>query len=305
LPFHRPELYLMLQSKVLWGLLACFAAQVQAASSALAQGGMKPDAAPGRAPESTDSSLVPGGRPIESDSAGDSEERGVPSLALSLPQELAPAPAGERWSWRLAPYLWATAIDGTVALGPAEGQFEVDFDEIFESLDGAFLLALEARKGRVALLADFIFLGLESDGQTPGGVPAEAELDSIIVQVAGMHSLSATSPVQVGLGLRYSDMQQELDIGALSSEAEHDAFDGFVAAQATWPIAQRWFAFLYGDIGAGDSDLTWQAAAMLGYQFDGWGLDVGYRALAYEFEDSAKELDLVFQGLLFGVEFNF
>jgi hypothetical protein len=64
------------------------------------------------------------------------------------------------------------------------------------------------------------------------------------------------------------------------------------AGRATWPFAQRWTAQVYGDVGAGDSDLTWQISAMLGLHFEGWGLGFGYRVLDYDFEDGSDELDL-------------
>lgn len=100
-------------------------------------------------------------------------------------------------------------------------------------------------------------------------------------------------------------MDSELEAGPIESRGISDAVDGFAAPRATWPFARRWSLQLYGDVGAGDSDLTWQASAMLGFHFTSWGLGFGYRILDYELEDGADELDLTFEGLVYGVEFRF
>ena len=143
------------------------------------------------------------------------------------------------------------------------------------------------------------------DGETPGGVDADLELDTTILELAGLYRFSPASPYEAGLGMRYADMEADLEIGAASSDDGHDAFDGFAAGRATWPFAERWSVQLYGDAGAGDSDFTWQASAMLGLQFTSWSLGVGYRILDYDLEEGSRELDLAFEGLMYGVEFRF
>jgi hypothetical protein len=45
----------------------------------------------------------------------------------------------------------------------------------------------------------------------------------------------------------------------------------------------RWFVPYHFDIGTGESDLTWQAAAAIGYAFS-WGeLMAAYRHVGYDF----------------------
>ena len=65
----------------------------------------------------------------------------------------------------------------------------------------------------------------------------------------------------------------------------------------------QWYVLLYADIGAGDSQLTWQAAAGLGYAF-GWGDVVGlWRYLRYDFKSDQAIQDLAFNGPMIGVTF--
>lgn len=213
--------------------------------------------------------------------------------------------AHESWTWRVAPYLWATQIDGSLRAGNLEADFGADFGDILDNLDSCALVTVEARKDRFGVLADLIYLGLDIDGEGPGGADADAEVNTKIMQLAGLYRVSPTSPFELGGGLRYLDMETDLEVGALSSDSDRSALDGFAAGRARWPIAEHWSFALYADVGTGDSDLTWQTSALLGVEFDGWGLGFGYRMLDYDFEEASDELDLTFEGPIFGAEFWF
>lgn len=218
-------------------------------------------------------------------------------------RETVQATAGDSWTWRVAPYLWAAGIDGTVTTGATEVDFEVDFGDIWDNLESAGLLVVEARRDQFSVVADVVYLGLDLDGETPGGADADADVDTTILQLVGLYRVAPTSPYEVGLGMRYFSMDTELEVGVISADSDHSSFDGFAAGRASWPFAGRWNMTLYGDVGAGDSDLTWQGSALLGYRVSNWGLGVGYRAIDYDFEEGNDELDLTLEGLLFGVEF--
>jgi len=211
----------------------------------------------------------------------------------------------DSWSWRVAPYLWTAGIDGTLTTGIGEADFDVDFSEIWDNLESAGLILVETRRDQICILGDLVYFGLEVEGETPGGADTNLELDTTILELAGLYRLSPTSPYEVGLGIRYADIESDLEVGAASSDSSLDAFDGLAAGRATWPFAERWSVQVYGDAGMGDSDLTWQASAMLGLQFESWGLGVGYRILDYKLEEGSDELDLAFEGLVYGVEFRF
>jgi hypothetical protein len=211
----------------------------------------------------------------------------------------------EAWTWRVAPYLWTTAIDGTLETRNAEADFDVDFSDIWNNLESAALLLVETRRDQLTILGDLIYLGLDVDGETPLGADADLQMDTTILELAGLVRLTPDSPFELGAGVRYAYIDTELDAGPVESDGSRDVFDGFAAGRATWSFARRWSMTVYGDVGTGQSDLTWQGSAMLGYHFEGWGLGLGYRILDYEIEDGSDELDLAFEGLLYGVEFRF
>ena len=65
----------------------------------------------------------------------------------------------------------------------------------------------------------------------------------------------------------------------------------------------------YLDVGTGDTDLTWQALASLGYQFEHLDLVFGYRYLDWDFDENDPGgktfADLDFNGPYAGVKFTF
>ena len=233
------------------------------------------------------------------------KDGGTAPYPIELPSRLPPQHDANSWTWRIAPYIWMTDIDGTVKGKNAEVDFNVDFNDIWDNLGGAGLLLVEANKGQFAVLSDLIYLNLSLDGKTPTGADADAEVDTFIGDLVGLYRISPTSPFEIGLGARYASIQNDLDVGVNSADVDRDTIDGFAAGRATFAFATRWTASVYGDIGAGNSDLTWQAAALLRWQSGNWGLGGGYRALGYEVDDGSKELDFTIHGFVFGAEFQF
>jgi hypothetical protein len=113
---------------------------------------------------------------------------------------------------------------------------------------------------------------------------------------------------------QHAQEQQRLDQGQffMRSGARHGEFH----SQATWNgiggVHGRirlgdtgLFIPYYFDIGAGGSQLTWQAAGGLGYQ-KGWaGASLTYRYLSFEQGGSALVHHIALGGPMLAVNFNF
>jgi len=65
----------------------------------------------------------------------------------------------------------------------------------------------------------------------------------------------------------------------------------------------------YFDIGTGDTDVTWQAYAGIGYKYENFDLLAGYRQSDWTFEDGNPGAqvfnDLSFSGPVIGANFRF
>ena len=83
-----------------------------------------------------------------------------------------------------------------------------------------------------------------------------------------------------------------------------DAWNGIVGVRGTHDFTDKWMGTYHLDIGAGDSDLTWQGMAGLAYKFDKYALHAGYRYLDWDHGGKAFD-DLNLGGVFAGVRFIF
>jgi len=68
---------------------------------------------------------------------------------------------------------------------------------------------------------------------------------------------------------------------------------------------RQWYVPYYLDVGAGESDLTWQGMAGLGYSFDSIDVTGVWRYLDYDLGDSRPIKSIDFNGPAVGVTFRF
>lgn len=176
--------------------------------------------------------------------------------------------------------------------------------------------ALGARKGNWSLLADVIYLNIKDDQHGSARVlrrnintKVDVELEAWIVTLAGGYTVMETGSFDVDLlaGARYIwiEVPLKFDLGrtqAKISPSGHN-WDGIVGARGKVALSDAWYLSYYGDVGAGDSDLTWQATLGLNYKFESVDAVLGYRYLDYDFNGDIE--DLTVKGPFAGVKFLF
>ena len=89
------------------------------------------------------------------------------------------------------------------------------------------------------------------------------------------------------------------------AENSEDLWDGIIGVKGRYAFGQnrQWFAPYYLDIGAGQSDLTWQAAAGVGYEYS-WGELTGmWRYLDYNMKSGSVVESMTFNGPMLGATF--
>jgi len=90
-----------------------------------------------------------------------------------------------------------------------------------------------------------------------------------------------------------------------AAEAGLTNWDALIGLRGRFAFGAKnaWFVPYYFDIGAGDSDLTWQGIAGLGYAFH-WGEVVAaWRYLYYDLSSDEPIKDMNFSGPAIGVTF--
>lgn len=215
------------------------------------------------------------------------------------------------WDFTGYIYLWGASVGGETITGQ---DVDVSFSDVLDNLDFGIMGTVEARNGPWAIFGDAIYLSVanEDDAAVGPGIPASADVDlQGLVLAAGVgYDLvrSETYRLNGFGGLRYLDMDTTANIalgmGSQRLKDDFDNLDGIIGLRGQYVLSEKWNLVYYGDIGTGDTDLTWQAALAVEYKFDNWSLVGGYRHLAWEDLDSSDTLtDIDFSGPFVGAKF--
>ncbi len=218
--------------------------------------------------------------------------------------QVVPEPTSDKWNYMVAPYLWATAIDGNVTVRGNDIEVDTSFSDLLDILDIAFAVRLEAQKGKWGYFADVFYASLEVDGQTPVG-KLEVDNKIRILEAGGVYEFSPN--LQGLFGLRGQSLEVDVNLGGLGNvSGDQDWVDGFVGLRFFPVRSERWLMFLRGDIGAGDSDSVLNGAVGGGYRFNKtWSLIGAYRVMSTDYEDGdfKWDIDMSGLGLALGISF--
>lgn len=265
---------------------------------------------------------------------------GIAAAALGMAAGLFPmaASAGDttyvvsndRWQFDAIVYGWLPTITGTTRYPLGGGdETSIDSAKILESLKMVFFGGFSAHKGDWGGLVDFIYLDVGNHKSTTvtidtRGGPVEAsgnvelDLKTIVSTVAGTYTI-AHGPqlgMQLLAGARVLDVKGTLALNltggplggqSFNGETTPVIWNGVVGArgQFTFGSDLKWFIPLYLDLGAGESQFTWQAMTGVGYSF-GWGeIAATYRYLEFQGKSDAPVQTLAVAGPLIGASFHF
>lgn len=241
-------------------------------------------------------------------------------LAAGLPVGAATEePAPHQWKFNGEVYLWGASIKGDTTAGDP---IDIEFSDLLKNLDFAFMGTFAARKDKWTLFTDLIYLDVEDDYKSTANIighpietKVDVELKGFITTLGGAYAFMETdsTALDVLAGARYLwiEIDMEFDIGAQKKKTSPSGhvWDGVVGVRGKTRINDKWYLTYYGDVGTGESDLTWQALAAINYKFKKVDAVLGYRYLRWNFDDGTNlgEAidDLYFNGPFAGVKFQF
>ena len=245
------------------------------------------------------------------------------------------AQSTEDWNFQAGIYVWLPTIGGTTAFPPSDGGSSagIDIDKIIENLKTFFMGSFDARRGQFGVFTDLAYVDIgdtKSDTRalSIGGVPLPADVSAKVSfsikgwawTLAGLYQAVKTPDASLDVigGVRLLDLKDSLDwtlTGNVGSVALADRtgsrgdslqnWDAIIGVRGRLAFGERraWFAPYHLDVGAGESNLTWQAMAGIGYSF-GWG-DVlaAWRYLDYDTKSGETIESLNLNGPLIAVVF--
>lgn len=254
------------------------------------------------------------------------------ALAAAAPLSAGAQGMADGWEFEVSVYGWFPGISGTTSFPPngSGPSIDVSMGDVIDALKFAFMGSFEARKGQWGLWTDLVYADFGASHQTtftvrPPNLPAvpvqaDAQLDikSWIWTLTGLYGLKADNEGTMDLlfGVRLLDMTNTLGWSLAgpgpinpsgSKEVSASYWDGVVGlkGRARLGAERKWFVPYYVDVGTGESKLTWQVNAGIGYQFDWGSVLATWRYLDYDFKSDSKVQSLSFNGPTIGVAFKF
>jgi len=217
------------------------------------------------------------------------------------------------WTFAVSPYLWAPGVSSAIDTRFGELSTDASIGDVVSSTNFALMGLFEARNGRWGLIADLVYSDLSERNDTPFGVLfSQARVDTrlTLASVYSAYRVYETPQVAVDVlgGARSVSMDIEVSLspGALPGQSfglSEDWVDPLIGGRVRVDFADQWFGTVFADVGGfdGDSDSSWQAVAILGYQFnDRWSLQGGWRQLSIDKEIEGRDTSIDLGGPLLG-----
>lgn len=239
-----------------------------------------------------------------------------------------PSLSGDGWQFLVTPYMWAVSVESKVTIGNYSTSSTMTFSDIWNDLQAAGEIHLEARKGKFGFFLDPTYLKLQQDstftGTRNGAAPPAARnlsltADMWLVEFGAFYQVGKWSlgdkgrslSVDVLGGGRYWYLHGSLDTGGLTNPTSTDHFlDPIVGATLSADLTEKLMVYVRGDIGGFGvgSDFSWNGAALFGYRITpGVIALLGYRMLYLDYKagSSRARYDVTMQGPIGGITFLF
>ena len=220
------------------------------------------------------------------------------------------------WEQSLSIYGWLPTFGGKLKYtipGVGGGDTEIDW---LDKIDMFFMANYEARKDKWSFLFDMIYINMSDSQQTTiigDNVPVTSneELTGWLLSFYGGYNVQQNDKLTLDIiaGLRYFSLDLDIDgtLGNLpfSVSPSTELYDMVVGIKGKVDINENWYMPYLFDVGGGDSDLTWQASAGLGYRFNWGDLLLTYRYVYYDEGNENLIQDLNMYGPKVGIVFHF
>ncbi|MCA0892842.1 hypothetical protein [Microbulbifer agarilyticus] len=244
---------------------------------------------------------------------------GSPSItnANPLPRyEVFGAGPEDHWLFGVEMYLWGASVGGETASGD---DIDIGFDELVEDLKFGLMGTVAASRAQWTLFSDVIYLDVEDDirqtivlDDMSLRAAASIDLKGFVSTTGGAVRVFENnhSRLNVMAGARYLWLDGTIDVDLESFPRVKITdtgkfWDGIVGLRGKSDISPRWYLTYVADIGAGDSDFTWQALAALNYKCRRFDIVGGYRYLDWDFDNNRVFSDVNFSGVFAGIKLAF
>ncbi|WP_157973530.1 hypothetical protein [Tropicimonas sp. IMCC34043] len=232
------------------------------------------------------------------------------------------AQAQSDWEFTVTPYGWLAGLDGDLGALPGLPSQDVSlsFGDILDDLDYGVFLFASARNGPWVLFFDGSAVQTTSTEGIGGAVVDSIEVRSRTSNLAfavgrtiarsDMHNIDA----YVGVRAWWLDneftvkTQPATGLGKIRENSDASWVDPLIGIAGQYTVTDRWNLFGSAEVGGFGvgADLEWSLMAGATYSYnERFGLTVGWRYLAVDYEEDGLVFDVSQTGPLIGATFRF
>ncbi|TNF35142.1 MAG: hypothetical protein EP312_04375 [Gammaproteobacteria bacterium] len=245
--------------------------------------------------------------------------RNMMNMAIAAVVMASPAAVNAaEWEYVVAPYVWMANAQGDSTVKGVPADVDIDFwDDIIENFDAGLQLHFEAKNADhpVQYITDLTWLSISGSGYQ-GPAKVTVGMDAVILDMKVAADIGDVQGLQWTAGVRYmqNDLSLKLTPPGFKVTDEQSWIDPVVGMRYIGHINEQWNYAVSADIGGFEildgSDMTWSAAALLGWRFaENAEAAVGYRIIDTDYSDGSGfgkySYEARQQGPIVGVLFRF
>ena len=239
-----------------------------------------------------------------------------PSQAPGTTPSNSSAANDDGWHIGVTPYLWFASANGTVGALGRDASVNASFSDIFSKFNIGLMGVFEARKKRLILNTDFMWLKLSDDSALPineiGIQSIKTKATQVILTPKVAYRVIDQQKVKVDgtLGIRYWHLSNDLTFQPQIANGITDSanwVDVVAGARIQVPLSPKALVTVLGDAGAGGANSDYQVAGLLGYKCKKrFVLQGGWRYLSVNYRPSGNSFiyDMGMNGPIIGVTIN-
>jgi hypothetical protein len=240
-----------------------------------------------------------------------------PPQATGTPPSKSSAASDDGWHLGVTPYLWFASANGTVGALGRDASVNASFGDIFSKFNIGLMGVFEARKKRLILNTDFMWLKLSDDSALPineiGIQSIKTKATQVILTPKVAYRVMDQQKVKVDgtLGIRYWHLSNDLTFQPQIANGISDSanwVDVVAGARIQVPLSPKALVTVLGDAGAGGANSDYQVAGLFGYKFkEKFVFQGGWRYLSVNYRPSGNGFiyDMGMNGPIIGVTINF
>jgi len=235
-------------------------------------------------------------------------------VAAGLLPQVAMADDEAKLNWSVTPYLWASQTRLSLELNDQKlGGDTISFNDLLDQLDTAFMVNMEAGKGRWSAFADLTYLRTSDNQQRPV-FRVESRSDSTLLDTGVAFwpgGVGSNMSVVAGLRLsgfnnRYRFFVQDTEVSR--SRDDDDYYDALLGLRYRFQFGERWALLTHADFSLGQSEGTWMLRANLARTVGRRGLNrilFGYQYKHAEYQSGKLRTEFSYHGPMAGFSFRF